>query len=302
MSTDKSKNKTEDKVNEHGYGTTGHEWDGIEEWNNPMPKWWVWTFYATIAWGLIYTIAYPAWPLVERATGGFLGFSTRAQVAEDIAAVEARNAEINARLAEVELASIADEADLHGYAINAGAAVFLANCSQCHGSGAAGAKGFPNLLDDDWLWGGSIEEIAFSVEHGIRNEDSLDARWSEMPAFGRDGILTDAEIDQVVQYVLSLSGADHDAALAAPGEALYLDNCASCHMEDGSGETALGAPALNDAIWLYGGDVATLTETVHNSRFGVMPPWSQEFRPAGGLTRAEINAVAAYVHQLGGGE
>ena len=282
--------------------TTGHSWDGIEEYNNPLPRWWLWTFYATIVWGVIYTLLFPAWPLVERATGGFLGFSTRGQVEEQIATFEQQNAGLDSDLASVELASLADNGDLHNFAINKGAAVFRNNCSQCHGSGAQGAEGFPNLLDDDWLWGGTIDEIAYTVTNGVRNEDSFDAHWSEMPAFGRDEILTDAQITEVVQYVRQISGQDHDAALATSGEQVFAEQCAACHMDDGTGDTALGAPNLTDAIWLYGGDVASITETVNNARFGVMPAWSQEYRSAFGLTDSEINAVAAYVHQLGGGQ
>ncbi|MDJ1006428.1 MAG: cytochrome-c oxidase, cbb3-type subunit III [Paracoccaceae bacterium] len=294
---------TEEKKNAEGFGTTGHVWDeDLEEWNNPLPRWWVWTFYATIAWGLIYTIAYPAWPLVERATGGFLGYSSRAEVAEQIGAVAERNAGITERLANVELAALADDSELQTFAVNAGAAVFRTHCSQCHGAGAAGvaASGYPNLLDNAWLWGGSIDEIAYTVRHGIRNEQSLDSHWSEMTAF--DEILSDEEIAQVVNYVLAISGQEHDAPLAEPGETVYLDNCAACHGDAGEGIRDFGAPALNDAIWLYGGSAETIEETVRYSRFGVMPAWAEEFRGAAGLSDAEINAVAAYVHQLGGGE
>ncbi len=283
-----------EKINEEtGVGTTGHSWDGIEEWDNPMPRWWVWVFYATIFWGVIYTIAYPAWPLVNKATGGLLGYSTRGEVAEQIQAFDEANAAIDARLAAADLTTISADPELQSYARNAGAAVFRTNCSQCHGSGAAGAKGYPNLLDDDWLWGGDIEAIAYSVRHGIRNETD-EARYSEMPAFG--DILSEEEIAQVVSYVMKLSGQEHDAASAASGETLFADNCSACHMEDGTGDRDQGAPNLTDAIWLYGGDEATLTETVSQSRFGVMPAWGTR------LSVAEVNAVSAFVHQLGGGE
>ena len=291
-----------EKKSAEGFGTTGHVWDGIEEWNNPLPRWWVWVFYATIAWGLLYTIAYPAWPMITQATGGFLGFSTRAQVAEEIAEFEARNAAINERLANVDLLALADDTELLGYARNKGAAVFLAKCSQCHGAGAAGvqASGYPNLLDDSWLWGGTIDEIAWTIRHGIRNEQSADTRWSEMPAFGE--IFAEDEIAQVVNYVLNISGQEHDAALAEAGAVLYEEQCAACHGYEGEGDIYQGAPTLTDAIWLYGGDEATITETVTYSRFGVMPAWAEEYRPGQGLTDAQINAVAAYVHQLGGGQ
>ena len=275
--------------------TTGHSWDGIEEFNNPLPRWWVWVFYLTIIWGIGYSIAYPAWPMINGATAGVLGYSTRGEVAKDIAANDEANAAINTRLAEAELTAIAADADLNTYAVSAGGAVFRTWCAQCHGSGAAGAKGYPNLLDDDWLWGGDIEAIHATVSHGIRNEDDDDARYSEMPAFGE--ILEAEEITQVVNYVQTLSGGTaNDAGQVEAGSVVFADNCAACHMEAGTGDREQGAPNLTDAIWLYGGDYDALTETVTNSRYGVMPPW------AGRLSEAEVRAVSLYVHQLGGGE
>jgi cytochrome c oxidase cbb3-type subunit 3 len=277
--------------------TTGHSWDGIEEFDNPMPRWWLWTFYITIIWGIGYTIAYPAWPLISSATGGLLGYSTRGEVAQDIAAVEARNEGINMQLASTELTEISANPELESYATSAGAAVFRTWCSQCHGSGAAGvqASGYPNLLDDDWLWGGDIEAIHATISHGIRNEDDPDARYSEMPAFGE--LLDPEEITSVVNYVMDLSGGTPlDPAQVSAGSEVYADNCSSCHGEQGLGDRDLGAPNLADAIWLYGGDYETLMETVTYSRYGVMPPWTQR------LSEAEIRAVSVYVHQLGGGE
>lgn len=275
--------------------TTGHSWDGIEEFDNPMPRWWLWTFYATIVWGVLYTIAYPAWPLVSSATSGLLGYSTRGEVAAEIEQVAEANAAINTRLAEAELTEISADVDLNSYAVSSGAAVFRTWCAQCHGSGAAGFVGYPNLLDDDWLWGGDIEAIHATIAHGIRNEDDPDARYSEMPAFGE--ILEPEEIASVVNYVMDLSGSTPvDASLVAPGAEVFADNCSSCHGENGLGDRELGAPNLADAIWLYGGDEQALTETVTYSRYGVMPPWTER------LTEAQIRAVALYVHQLGGGE
>ncbi|MFV0513584.1 MAG: cytochrome-c oxidase, cbb3-type subunit III [Jhaorihella sp.] len=276
--------------------TTGHEWDGIQEFNNPLPRWWLWTFYVTIFWAVAYSIAYPAWPMVNGATAGLLGWSTRANVAADIAAAEEANAAINTRLAEVELTEITGDPELQTYAVNAGHAVFNTWCVQCHQTGAKGAVGYPNLLDDAWLWGGDIEAIHTTITHGIRNTDDDEARYSEMPAFGRDELLSEEEIEQVANYVLSLSGEPQDAAMAEAGAEIFADNCAACHMEDGTGDRSQGAPNLADAIWLYGGDYDTIVQTVTNSRFGVMPPWQSR------LTEAEIRAVATYVHQLGGGE
>ncbi len=282
--------------------TTGHSWDGIQEFDNPMPRWWLWTFYACIVWAIGYTIAYPAWPGISSATAGYLGFSTRGQVAEAIAEVETKLAPMNDKLASVELASIASDEELKSYAISSGAAVFKTWCAQCHGSGAAGAKGYPNLLDDDWLWGGDMEAIHYTITHGIRNNDSDEARATEMPAFGRDELLEKPQLEAVVNYVMSLSGTPQDAGKVEEGAVVFADNCASCHGDQGEGMRDLGAPKLSDAIWLFGGDYAALMETVTNSRAGVMPAWSRDFRPAQGLSEAQIRAVATYVHALGGGE
>ena len=274
--------------------TTGHVWDGIEEYNNPLPRWWLWILYACIAWGIWYVIAYPAWPMINQATAGYKGWSTRANIAVELAEAEAANAEINAKLASTELSMIAKDPELQSYAASAGNAVFKTWCAQCHGSGAAGAKGYPNLLDNDWLWGGDVDAIHTTIRHGVRSDDDDDTRYSEMPKFGE--ILEQEEITQVVNFVMSLSGTPDDASMVTPGSVVFADNCAVCHADDGTGDREQGAPNLTDAIWLYGGDYDTLTQTVTNSRFGVMPPWSTR------LSEAEMRAVAAYVHQLGGGE
>ena len=278
--------------------TTGHSWDGIEEYDNPMPRWWVWVFYATIVWGIGYSVAYPAWPLITGATPGLLGASTRADVEVEIAAVDKANAAIKAKLVAADLNAIGADPELAPYAKNAGMAVFKTNCTTCHGSGAAGfaGKGYPNLLDNDWLWGGTMEDIHLTVTHGIRNTTDPDARYSQMPAFGVDGILDETQIGQVAEHVLAISGQDHDATAAAAGATLYAENCAACHMEDGSGDRTQGAPMLTDKIWLYGGSREKIIETVTKARFGVMPNWNQR------LSEDEIRAVAFYVHGLGGGE
>lgn len=278
--------------------TTGHSWDGIEEYNNPLPRWWVWVFYATIIWGIGYSVAYPAWPLIHGATPGLLGASTRADVEVEIAAVDKANAAIKDKLIAADLTAIGTDPELATYAENAGAAVFRTNCAQCHGSGAAGVvgKGYPNLLDDDWLWGGTMDDIHTTVTHGIRNTTDPDARYSEMPKFGLDGILDETQIAQVAEHVLAISGQEHDATLAAAGATVFAENCAACHMEDGKGDRTQGAPNLTDAIWLYGGSREKIIETVTKARFGVMPNWSPR------LSEDEIRAVAYYVHSRGGGE
>jgi cytochrome c oxidase cbb3-type subunit 3 len=279
---------------ETGVETTGHSWDGIEELNNPLPRWWLWTFYACIVWAIAYTIAFPAWPLISGATSGVAGWSTRGEVAKDIAAFEQANSGLTTQLESISLATLSSDTDLNRFAVSAGGAVFRSHCSQCHGSGAAGAVGYPNLLDDDWLWGGDIDNIAVTVRHGIRNEADPDARWSQMPAFGE--LLEDDEIASVVQHVRAISGQEHDATLASTGAVIFDQQCSACHGAEGMGDREQGAPNLTDAIWLYGGSEEALLETVNNARFGVMPPWSTR------LSEAEVRAVAAYVYQLGGGE
>ena len=278
--------------------TTGHNWDGIEEFNNPLPRWWLYTFYACIAYALVYTIAYPAWPMLTRATPGVLGASTRADVVAEIARFDAALAPIKARLVAADLAAIPADPELGSYATSAGASVFRTNCATCHGSGAAGVqgKGYPNLLDDDWLWGGDMAAIHTTVTHGIRNTADADARYSLMPAFGVEQLLEKPQIASVVEHVLKISGQDHDAALAEEGAVVFADNCASCHGEQAEGNRDLGAPRLTDAIWLYGGDRDAITYTVVNARNGVMPSWGER------LSEDEIRSVAAYVHSLGGGE
>ena len=286
---------TDKKVDETtGIETTGHSWDGIEELNNPLPRWWLWTLYATIIWGVGYTIAYPAWPMLSGATAGLLGYSTRIEVAEQISAHEAKNAALVDQLLAADLTALPASSDLHRYAVSRGGAVFRAQCSQCHGSGAAGAIGYPNLLDDDWLWGGDMENIVASVRYGIRNDTDDDARYSEMPAFGE---LIDArEIEAVVEYVYSFTSTDYNADLIELGAQVFADNCSACHGESGGGDREQGAPNLSDAIWLYGGDRTSLTNTVRYSRFGVMPAWGQR------LSDEDVRAVSVYVHALGGGE
>jgi cytochrome c oxidase cbb3-type subunit 3 len=279
-------------------GTTGHEWDGIEELNHPLPRWWLWVFYATIIWGIGYTIAYPAWPMISGATQGVTGWTAREQVAADIAAAEAANADIRAALVAADMTTVSADPVLFAYAENAGASVFRTNCATCHGAGAAGvqAAGYPSLLDDDWLWGGDIETILATIRHGIRNEQDPDARYSQMPAFGVDEYLMPDEIAAVVEHVLAISGQEHDAALATTGAELFLDQCASCHGDQGLGNRDMGAPNLTDAIWLYGGTREAITETVHYSRFGVMPAWGLR------LSEEDLRAVALWVHSRGGGE
>ncbi len=280
--------------------STGHSWDGIEEYDNPLPRWWLWTFYATIIWAVGYVIAYPAIPLIHGNTHGVIGGSNRVAVVRDIARFQDMNAAVNARLAEVPLDEIRNDPELVNYANNAGKAVFQIRCAQCHGSGAGGNPGYPNLLDNDWLWGGTMDAIHTTLLHGIRSPTDPDTRYSEMPKFGADGILDDRQINQVTNYVLALADEPHDAGLAQAGQELFADNCSACHGENGTGDREQGAPNLTDAVWLYSKDgranPAIIRRTIHDGPFGVMPAWGEQ------LSESEIRAVATYVHGLGGGE
>ena len=279
-----------------GTETTGHEWDGIKELNTPLPRWWLWTFYITIIWAIAYTVAYPAWPLISSNTKGMLGYSSRADVAAELASAEAAKGEVVQRIASADLADIVDDPELSRFAIAAGRSAFLVNCVQCHGSGAQGAPGYPNLNDDSWIWGGTIDEIFTTINHGVRFAADDDTRVSEMPAYGRDELLDREQIAQVANYVVSLSGKDHDAALAAEGQTIFADNCAACHGEDGTGDITLGAPNLADAIWLYGEGLDNVIAQVTAPRHGVMPAWGAR------LGETNVKQLAVYVHSLGGGE
>ncbi len=280
-----------------GPGTTGHEWDGIQELNNPLPRWWLWIFYATIAFSVVYMLLFPAIPLPTGSgyTQGLLGWSSRARVEREMAALEASRAAVLKDIETIPLAELRLNPALWKAAIEGGRSAYKVHCVQCHGSGAAGSIGYPNLNDDDWLWGGSVEDIHVTLLHGIRDPGDPDTRQSMMPAYGRDGLLTAREIDDVVEHVRAISGQDHDAAMAARGSVTYAQQCASCHGADGRGMREFGSPNLTDGIWLFGGDRESLRATLHNSRAGVMPGWQ------GRLSEATIRKLTAYVHSLGGG-
>lgn len=279
-----------------GTATVGHEWDGIEELDTPMPRWWLYTLYATILFAIGYTILFPAWPLLHRATAGTLGWSSAAQFDQDMRADAARKAPVRLAIARMPIEQLPAHPVLLHAAEEAGRAAFRVNCVQCHGSGAAGAKGYPNLNDDDWLWGGDITAIHQTLLHGIRQPDDRSTRLSQMPAFGRDGILKPTEIDDVVSYVRAISHQEKAGRAARRGAALFASNCAACHGATGTGGRQFGAPNLTDAIWLYGGDRDTITQTISNARYGVMPAWADRLDPV------TLKMLAAYVHSLGGGE
>jgi len=279
-----------------GMETTGHEWDGIRELNTPLPRWWLWTYYACIIWAAVYCVLYPAWPLVTSATKGVLGYSSRAEVAAEMVKAKAAQSQFLTKISAMSLGDIRKDQGLMQFAIAGGRSAFAVNCSQCHGTNGVGAKGYPNLNDDDWLWEGTLPEIYKTIAHGIRFEADENTRLSAMPAFGKDDILKPDQIDVVADFVLSLSGLPHDAAKAKQGQPLFVENCAPCHGPRGKGDRELGAALLNDAIWLYGKDKATIVDVISNARNSVMPAWQPR------LDDATMKQLAIYVHALGGGE
>ena len=280
-----------------GVETTGHVWDGdLKELNKPLPKWWLYVLYACIVWAIGYWIAYPAWPKLDGTyTEGYLGYSQRAAVKSDVEAAKAAQAKYHEAVAKTPIADIPKDQNLMQFVQAGGAAAFGDKCAPCHGRGAQGAIGYPNLNDDDWLWGGSLAEIEKTIQHGIRSDDK-DTRQSAMPRFGIDGVLEQAQIADTAEYVLSLSAKSTDAAAAKRGEAIFKEQCVACHQETGTGSKDFGAPNLTDAIWLYGGRKEDIMQTIRTGRGGMMPAWNQKLDPE------TIKLLAVYVHALGGGK
>jgi cytochrome c oxidase cbb3-type subunit III len=278
-----------------GRETTGHEWDDIRELNNPLPRWWLIVLYATIVWSIGYWVVYPSWPLVADYTRGAFGYSQRAAVIEDIASAKAARGVQGRALADASLDEIRGNPDLFNLALATGKAAFGDNCAACHGTGATGRIGYPSLQDDDWLWGGTVDEIHQTIRFGARSAHS-ETHQSEMLAFGRDGILRRREIEVVANYVLSLSGKAFNPKLdLGEGEKLFASYCAACHGEHAKGNKEVGAPDLTDAIWLYGSSPEQVMATVTNGRKGLMPAWE------GRLDPVTVKSLAVYIHSLGGG-
>jgi cytochrome c oxidase cbb3-type subunit 3 len=285
------------EVDDHsGVETTGHAWDGIKELNNPLPRWWVWTFYLTVIWSIVYWLLMPSWPGITGYAKGLRGHSERENVA---AALEELKASRSGAMGALETIETIDEVErdpqLLQYTLAAGASLFGDNCTTCHGAGGQGFPGYPNLNDDSWLWGGSFADIRQTIHYGIRSGHQK-ARFNTMLAYGRDGLLPPAQISDLADYVARLSGGEADTEAVARAAPTFTQQCAACHGANGKGDQTQGAPDLTDAIWLYGGDRKTIHETLTNGRGGVMPAWE------GRLTDEQITALAVYVHSLGGGE
>jgi len=285
------------KVDEHtGTETTNHEWDEIQELDTPMPRWWINIMYMTVIWAIGYMVLMPAIPLLNGYTKGLLNFSDRTRVAVAVEKMHEERSVNSEKLVGASIASIQNDPDLLRFATQQGRTLFGDNCETCHGRRGQGVPGYPNLNDDIWIWGGSFADIKQTINYGIRAEHD-DTRFGSMAAYGRDELLKPAQIDDLVQHVLSISGQQSDTAAAARGAGLFAENCASCHGDAGKGMRENGAPDLTDTDWLYGGTVATIHETIFNGREGLMPNWNER------LSAAQITALSVYVHSdLGGGE
>lgn len=284
------------EVDEHtGVETTGHEWDGIRELDNPLPRWWLWIMYASIAVAIVYWILMPAWPGLRGYTRGALHQSDRAAVVGKLAELKTLRGVQAARLTNASLEQIERDPELQAYALTAGQAVFGDNCATCHGVGGAGSKGYPNLRDDIWLWGGSLEDIQHTITVGVRTGEPH-ARFSQMPAFGRDQMLTGAQINDLTEYVVALSRQASNKAAVSRAAPIFADQCATCHGVAGAGDQTKGAPNLTDGEWLYGSRREDIHSQIFNGRGGVMPTWGSRFDPQ------TIKALAVYIHANAGGQ
>lgn len=277
-----------------GQMTTGHEWDGIKELNTPLPKWWVYVFWATVLWAIGYWIAMPAWPTPTGFTAGMLNYSSRANVAEDLKAQQASRAQWMAKLQNASAEDIVKDKALLNFSQQAGKALFGENCSACHGAGGVGVPGaYPRLADDEWIWGGTLADIEQTIKFGVRSGHP-DSRQSEMLPFGTGDAMSADQVSQLADYVVSLG--TKSPAAGSPGEALYTERCSACHQEGGVGMKDLGAPALNNNIWLYKGGKDGVIAQITKPKHGSMPAWTER------LDAGTIKILAVYVHSLGGGK
>jgi cytochrome c oxidase cbb3-type subunit 3 len=275
-----------------------HEWDGITEYDNPDPQWLRITFYITVFFALGYWIFYPSWPTPN--DNGVLDWSSEKQLQEDLKTIYKIRQEYQVTFDKASFEEIMKDNNLMNYAQLSGQSIFQNNCAVCHGAGGGGNEGYPNLTAGAWLWGGKIEDIQQTITYGIRNGNP-DARDSQMPAFGRDNLLSADDVKLMTDYVLYISKSDQGKTKETNldlkrADEVFQANCASCHGANGKGNYIAGAPNLTDAIWLYGGNFKTIYDVIYNGRAGHMPVWK------GKLTDSEIKSVALYVHQLGGGE
>jgi cytochrome c oxidase cbb3-type subunit 3 len=277
--------------------TTGHEWDGIKELDTPLPRWWLIVFYGCIAWAIGYWVLMPAWPLVNGYTHGLLGKSDRAAVGQELGKLTARREAGLVKLRTASLEQIEATPELQAYAMQVGASVFGDNCATCHGAGGGGGKGYPNLRDDVWLHGGTLEDIQKTITVGVRSgHPQARSADTKMPSFGRDQMLTEAQVSDLTEYVVALSHRPADSAAVARAAKTFADQCAACHGPAGTGDQARGVPNLTDNEWLYGGSRQAIHDQIWLGRNGVMPTWEARFSPE------TIKALAVYVYVNSGGQ
>jgi cytochrome c oxidase cbb3-type subunit 3 len=277
-----------------GTNTTGHEWDGLKELNTPLPKWWLYVLYATIAWAAVWFVLYPSVPGVTGYFHGLLGYSQRTEVNTEVRAIEAQRANTMDKIKALSFAEIRKDPQLMAAAEVAGRIAFANNCQPCHGAGGGGQPGYPALAAGGWIWGGSLDAIEQTIAYGIRSGDDK-ARDSQMLRFGADGILKPDEIQKVADYVMTMYGKPTDRDVSA-GRKLYADNCAVCHGEAGQGDREKGAPRLASRVHIYGDSRDAVIAQISAPRKGVMPAWHTR------LDEATIKSLALYVHSFGGGE
>lgn len=298
MTSPNNKPNNKDIDQHSGIETTGHEWDGIKELNNPAPRWWLWVFFITCIWAFGYWVIYPAWPTFseEHARGGTKGsleWTQYKQLSEAQQEITARKTAYLEKFRKSSFDAILNNPELYNFAIAGGKAAFKNHCATCHGTGGEGSKGYPNLNDDDWLWGGTVDAIYHTINVGARSTHD-ESRTSSMPAF--DTMLTPQEIQTIAQYVFSMS-TQQPSDQSTKGAHLYQEHCAACHGSDGKGNTELGAPNLADHIWLYSkGDIADIMAQIQAPKHGTMPAWNTR------LDNDTIRQLAIYVHELGGGQ
>jgi cytochrome c oxidase cbb3-type subunit 3 len=278
-----------------GTPTTGHDWNGIKELDTAVPRAVLLFIIVTHVWAVFYWILMPTWPLVWTYTKGVLGIDQRQVVERELTAAQAAQSDVMLQIESMSFDDIRASEPLMSFVGHAGYQLFGDNCAACHGRDARGGLNYPDLTDDDWLWGGDPEAIAETLRVGINTSHS-EARFAQMPAFGTDQMLTGAEVRNVARYVYTLSHPDYSTPENIDeidaGRELFADNCTGCHGETGTGMQELGAPNLTDAVWIYGGELETIIATIHRGRQGHMPTWDERLSPE------EIKILALYVHSL----
>lgn len=279
-----------------GRETTGHEWDGVRELNTPLPKWWLYVFYACIAYAIGMFVLLPGIPYGRGYFHGLLGYSQRQKVDADVKALGQDRAVTMDRIASLPFDAIKNDPALLATAMTAGRIAFAENCQPCHGAGGGGRPGYPALAAGAWIWGGKLDEIQQTITHGIRS-GAADARESLMPRFGADGILKPDQVQKVADYVMAdFYGKGTPGQDVSEGHAIFAENCVTCHGANGEGNREVGAPRLASRVHLYGDTRDVVVGQVTRPHMGVMPTWSTR------LTPGMIKSLTLYVHSQGGGE